>query len=85
MPKVPCNSQILSICTPQDRLNTHAIRSLITAVHPCTKVTREHLKRTLPGRRASVMPEMLVPLGMMAGAAMGEWLTSRRSGAAARL
>ncbi len=26
------------------------------------------------------MPEVLVPLGMMAGAAMGEWLSNRRSG-----
>ena len=28
----------------------------------------------------AAMPEVLVPLGMMAGAAMGEWLSNRRSG-----
>ena len=44
----------------------------------CRSRAQTHLFEKAPS--VAAMPEVLVPLGMMAGAAMGEWLSNRRSG-----
>ena len=76
-PQIPCCSRPVSSIIAGKPVRTIGAE-LVCVEGGWTSRAQAHL--LAEARSVRAMPEVLVPLGMMAGAAMGEWLSNRRSG-----